>query len=122
VHVLGWARQLTYESPLRLVWLRLFSAFGPRDNPDWMIPQLICHLLDGKTHALTAGEQRWDYLYVEDAAEAIYLAAVTPGIAGVFNLGSGQADCIRSIAEQIRDAIDPSLPLDLGRFPIARTR
>jgi nucleoside-diphosphate-sugar epimerase len=35
----------------------------------------------------------------------------------MFNLGSGRPETIRSIAERIRDAIDPKLPLGLGEVP-----
>lgn len=110
------SRQLCSATSMRLVWLRLFSCYGPADNPDWLIPQLIARLLEGRGMALTEGVQRWDYLYVTDAARACYLAAQTPGAQGVYNLGSGQAYPIRSIAERIRNAIDPTLPLGFGEI------
>jgi len=110
-------RQLATESELRFAWLRLFSSYGPKDNPDWMIPYLIGCLLRDERPALTRGEQRWDYVYVADAAEAIYLTALSETAEGVFNLGSGQAYSVRSIVEQIRDLINPALPLVFGDRP-----
>jgi nucleoside-diphosphate-sugar epimerase len=74
-------------------------------------------LLAGERPALTPGEQIWDYLYVEDAAEAIYLAALMPDAEGVFNLGSGEGWRVREIIEHLRDLIDPSLPLGFGEVP-----
>jgi nucleoside-diphosphate-sugar epimerase len=82
-----------------------------------MLPSLITGLLRGERPALTAGEQRWDYIYVTDAAEAVYQAAVSPKAAGVYNLGSGQVRTIRHIAERIREQIDPNLPLGFGEVP-----
>lgn len=102
---------------LRFGWLRLFSAYGPRDDPAWMIPSLILRLLDRERPALTAGEQIWDYLFVADAAEAIIRAALMEQGHGVYNLGSGQTATIRRIVERIRDAIDPALPLGFGEVP-----
>jgi UDP-glucose 4-epimerase len=102
---------------IRFVWLRLFSAYGPADDVGWMIPYVILTLLRGERPALTAGEQRWDYLFVEDAAEAIYRVAVTPNVQGIFNLGSGKAHTVRSIVERIRNLIDPNLPLGFGEIP-----
>jgi UDP-glucose 4-epimerase len=98
-------------------WLRLFSPYGPADAPQWMIPYTILTLLKGQKPALTLGEQRWDYLYVGDVAEAIWRTATTPGAQGIFNLGSGEAHSIRSIAERIRDLIDPNLPIGFGEVP-----
>jgi nucleoside-diphosphate-sugar epimerase len=71
----------------------------------------------GECLALTKGEQRWDYLFVQDAVEAIYRTLTNPTAAGVINLGSGQAYTIKSIAESIRDMIDPGLPLGFGQIP-----
>jgi UDP-glucose 4-epimerase len=102
---------------MRFVWLRLFSAYGPGDDPGWMIPYVILTLLRGERPALTAGEQRWDYLFVEDAAEAICRVSIRPDAQGVFNLGSGEAHTVRSIVELVRDLIDPDLPLGFGEVP-----
>ena len=102
---------------LRFAWLRLFSAYGAMDDRSWLIPHVILTLLRGERPSLILDEQRCDYLYVEDAVEAIWRAAITPGAQGIFNLGSGEAYTIRSIAERIRDLIDPSLPLGFGEVP-----
>lgn len=102
---------------MRFVWLRLFSAYGPMDNPEWLIPYVILSLLRGECPSLTQGVQRWDYLYVTDVAQAIYLATITPNTNGVFNFGSGNAYTVHSIAEQIRDLINPTLHLGFGEVP-----
>jgi nucleoside-diphosphate-sugar epimerase len=99
---------------VRFVWLRLFSAYGPADSPTALIPYTISALLRGERPALTPGTQLWDYLYADDAAEAIIVAAATAGVEGIFNLGSGQSLPIREILEIIRDRIDPTLPLGFG--------
>jgi nucleoside-diphosphate-sugar epimerase len=111
------AQQLAAEYGVRFAWLRLFSSYGPKDNPDWMVPYLIGALQRGERPALTRGEQRWDYIYVEDVAEAIYLTALAEAAKGVFNLGSGQSYILRDIVEQIRDLINPALPLGFGEVP-----
>lgn len=98
-------------------WLRLTASYGPMDDYDHMIPELILKLLRGEKPSLTLGEQRWDYLYVRDAVEAIWRAAITPEAQGIFSLGSGEAYTIRSIAERIRDLIDPNLALGFGEVP-----
>jgi len=111
------SRHLAGQTGMRFAWIRVFSTYGPKDNPDWMIPSLIRSLCRRERPALTAGEQLWDYLYVEDAAEAISDVAETPDASGVFNLGSGRVQTIRRVVEMIRDQIDPSLPLGFGEVP-----
>jgi len=102
---------------IRFVWLRLLAAYGPMDDPEHMIPYVILSLLRGRKPVLTPGEQRWDYLYVEDAARAIWQVVSHPRAQGIFNLGSGEAYTVRNIVERIRDLIDPGLPLGLGEVP-----
>jgi UDP-glucose 4-epimerase len=111
------ARHACFELGMRFAWLRLFSAYGPKDDPSWMISSLILDLLARRRPALTLGEQRWDYAYVTDAAAAVARVAAAPEAEGVYNLGSGVATPIRAVAETIRDLVDPSLPLGFGEVP-----
>jgi len=111
------SRRLARQTGMRFAWIRIFSLYGPRDNPDYMIPTLVEKLLRREKPPLTAGEQLWDYLYVQDAAEAIAGVAQTSEAEGIFNLGSGRAETIRQTVEQIRDLIDPALPLGFAEVP-----
>lgn len=101
---------------IRHVWLRLLSAYGPGDDERHLLPSVILNLLEGHEPKLTRGEQIWDYLYVEDAAEAI-CTVLDQDVTGVFNLGSGSTSTIRNIVEQVRDMIDPSLSIGFGEVP-----
>ncbi|HXI14000.1 MAG TPA: NAD(P)-dependent oxidoreductase [Thermoanaerobaculia bacterium] len=97
-----------------LVWIRLLAAYGPMDDPRHLIPSAIRALIDRDILHTTPGEQRWDYLYVEDAVDAIYRLAITTAADGVFNLGSGKAHEVREIVSMIRDLIDPSAAVGFG--------
>jgi UDP-glucose 4-epimerase len=102
---------------VRTVWLRLLAAYGPADDEERLIPSTLRCLLAGERPALTAGTQHWDCLYVDDAAEAIRAAAVTPGVAGTYVLASGEAPTVRELVERLRDQLDPALPLGFGEVP-----
>jgi UDP-glucose 4-epimerase len=95
----------------RFVWLRLGSVYGPDDNNDWVVPFVGRTLLEGKIPALTSGEQHRDFLYVEDAAEAIGAVIENERAEGIYNLASGHAPPLRETLELLRDLIDPALPL-----------
>jgi nucleoside-diphosphate-sugar epimerase len=109
--------QRAAQRGLRPIWVRVFSTYGPHDQPDWLLPYVIRELRAGRRPLLTAGEQRWDYLFVADAADAIVQLALHSDAAGVFNLGSGTTHTIRAVVEMLRDLIDPTLPLGLGEKP-----
>jgi len=102
---------------MRFVWMRVFSTYGPGDHPYWMIPSIIDLMLQGKSPALTAGEQQWGFLHVEDAARAIRMAFETEAARGIYALGSPDAPRLRATVEAIRDYIDPSLMLGFGEVP-----
>jgi nucleoside-diphosphate-sugar epimerase len=104
-------------SKVRFAWLRLFSCYGPKDNPEWLLPSLISALFQRKRPALTAGRQLWDYLYVTDAVRAMACVGACDRAEGAFNLGSGTAFPLRWIVETVRDMIDPFLPLGFDEVP-----
>ena len=97
-------------------WLRLFSSYGPGDDPSWLLQYLARMLLSGQRPALTAAQQMWDYIHVDDVAGAV-IAAMDARAHGVFNLGSGQAHRLEDIITTLRDLIDPGLPLGFGEVP-----
>ena len=71
---------------------------------------------------MTALEQRWDYIYIDDAAYAFYLIA-TRGVGGAFySVGHGDNWPLYQYIYQIRDIIDPSLPLGIGEIPYKDSR
>lgn len=99
------------------IWIRILSVYGPGDGPATMISSVARQLLDAREPALTEGIQLWDYLYSGDAARAFYLAAKS-GVSGkIYPLGSGTALPLKQYILQLRDAIDPALPLGFGRIP-----
>jgi UDP-glucose 4-epimerase len=111
------ADHLCAQAGIRFGWVRVFSTYGPMDDPSWMIPYLILKLLNGEKPALTPGTQVWDYLHAEDAARAIVSVAVSSSASGVFNLGSGRPRAIREIVTLVRDQVDLALPLGFGEVP-----
>lgn len=100
----------------RVLWFRLFSAYGPMDDPAHLIPMLVNTLLAGTSPSLTQCEQRWDYLYVSDAVDALIQAA-SSSATGIFNLGSGQSQPLRQVVELARDLVDSRLSIGFGDVP-----
>lgn len=99
------------------VWVRILSVYGPGDGPNSMIPAVVRQLLEGQKPALTAGIQKWDYLYSGDAARAFRLVAEHGRSGKTYVLGSGIARPLKEYIEILRDSIDPALPLGFGEIP-----
>jgi len=89
------------------------NLYGPRDNFDLetshVIPALIRKCVEAKLQgqpsilAWGSGEATREFLYVEDAAEGIVLAAEHGEQSEPVNLGAGQEIKIRDLANLIRE-------------------
>ena len=91
--------------------LRLFNAYGPGQalsNPyTGVLAIFASRLLNGQRPLVFEdGEQRRDFVHVEDVAQAFLLALDSPAAAGrVFNIGSGQDVSINQVAQAMADAM-----------------
>jgi GDP-L-fucose synthase len=98
------------------IYLTPVNLYGPRDNFDLesshVIPALIRKCIEaraaraGEIVAWGTGAATREFLYVEDAAEAIVAAAEKYEKADPVNLGSGQEISIRALLEQISEACE----------------
>jgi len=94
------------------IYLTPVNLYGPRDNfnleTSHVIPALIRKCWEAKQErapevlAWGTGNATREFLYVEDAAEAIVLAAEKYNKPDLVNLGSGEEISIRDLLEQIR--------------------
>ena len=99
---------------MRQNWVRILSAYGPNDGANTLISYLISELKAGRTPQLTKCEQLWDYLYADDAADAI-LAITEKGVEGkAYPLGSGKGRRLSEYVEDIRDIVSPTTAIEFG--------
>jgi GDP-L-fucose synthase len=97
------------------IYLTPVNLYGPRDNFDLetshVIPALIRKCWEakqtraGEVLAWGTGSATREFLFVEDAADAIILAAEKYGKPDLVNLGSGEEISIRNLLEQVRSLV-----------------
>jgi UDP-glucose 4-epimerase len=109
-------RSMCSSYGIRWVWLRLTAAYGPMDDRAHLLPSVIQDLLAARRPAVSAGTQAWDYLYVEDVAEAIRAVVRTDAAEGILNLSATDAWTVRALVEEVRDLIDPELQVGFGEL------
>jgi nucleoside-diphosphate-sugar epimerase len=99
--------------------LRLYSAFGPYEDPQRLMPTLISHALHGQLPPLVDPETARDYVYVEDACDAFVRAAAQPGQApgAVYNIGSGVQTSLREVVEAARRLFEVTAEPRWGSMP-----
>ncbi len=111
------SRGLCQSLGLRHCWARIYSVYGPHDKPDTAVMYCVNTLLHGNRPILSKGDQLWDYLYVEDCARALYLIAEYGRNGEVYPVASGQSQPLKKYFGEIRDGINPALPLGIGERP-----
>ncbi len=86
-----------------IVTLRLFSTYGPGDNPRRLVPRVIEGARLGSPLLLSRREISRDWIYVDDVV-SLYLEAARRAAelgGGVFNAGSGVRTDLGEIVEMI---------------------
>lgn len=97
---------------METVALRLFNVYGPGQalsNPYTGVLAIFASRLlhDQPPRIFEDGEQRRDFVHVDDVARAFCRAMETPAAAGeTLNIGSGRSVSIREVAEALAAAMD----------------
>jgi nucleoside-diphosphate-sugar epimerase len=104
---------------MRVAHLRLFSVYGPGEDPRRLVMSVLLALRTGAPIDLTPGGQVRDFVYVDDVARAFVAAGerdIASGI--VVNVGSGAEVTVQRLAVTAAAVVgaDPSL-LRFGARP-----
>lgn len=83
--------------------LRLFLIYGPGQNPERLIPQIIRGCLENRRFKVSPGFQKRDFCSIFDIVEAIYRCLNSEVVNGkVFNVATGEGIMIRDIVAKIQ--------------------
>jgi dolichol-phosphate mannosyltransferase len=93
---------------VKIATLRLYSVFGPWEDPGRLMPTMVVYGLDGALPPLVDPRVARDYVYVDDVSEAFVRAAVRPHPepGPVFNVGTGTQTTIRQVVEVARRVLE----------------
>jgi UDP-glucose 4-epimerase len=98
------------------------NLYGPRQRLDiaqGAVAVFLDHALRGKPIQVWGdGSVVRDYLYVEDAAEALVKAAAFAGEPKVFNIGSGVGTSLKQLIQEIEALLGRPVPVE---YTAART-
>ncbi len=85
--------------------LRLYSAYGPWEEPDRLIPVLIASARHGKLPPLVHPAISRDFVYISDVCTSFILAAskMNAKLYGeAYNVGTGKKSSIRSLVNTVK--------------------
>ena len=84
------------QAGLSAAWGRIFSLFGPYEDPDRLVAYVIRSVLRGEPARCSHGNQIRDFLYVQDVADA-FVALLDGAVCGPINIASGKPVAVRDV-------------------------
>jgi nucleoside-diphosphate-sugar epimerase len=98
-----WARRMVRPAPT----LRLYSIYGPFEEPMRLLPRLVALGLERRLPPLVNPDAAHDFVYVGDAVTALLRAAevalADPG--AIFNICSGRQTTLREVVATARTVL-----------------
>ena len=96
------------------IWGRIFSIYGKYEPATTLISYLVASLRSGESPNLTAATQNWDYLYSEDAADALLALAAAGQRGEIYNIANGNYRPLRDFTEEVRAHFAPQVAIHYG--------
>ncbi len=109
-----YVRQFLPQPSSQVVGLRYFNVYGPGEQHKGGMASVAWHfhnqLLEGDEVRLFAGndgyadgEQRRDFVHVDDIVDINFWALDNPQVSGIFNAGTGRSQTFKEVAQAVID-------------------
>lgn len=112
-------RHTAQKHGVHLPTLRLYSVYGPYEEPTRLLPSLIVKGLSGKLPPLVSPDIARDYVYVDDVSDAYLLAATRPAeeLGAIYNVGTGRQTSLSEVVLVARHALNIEAEPQWGSMP-----
>jgi ADP-L-glycero-D-manno-heptose 6-epimerase len=109
--------------------LKFFNVFGPNEYHKGEMMSLLAKRFDAakagapvrlfKSHraGIADGEQKRDFIHVDDAVAVTRWLLETPSVSGIFNVGTGQARSFRDLIMALFGALSRSPKIEYADMP-----
>ena len=119
------AAPLCRELGLNYFHLRFFSVYGYGDHPWSIISTLVRDLRRDKKVSLSACRHQWNFMYIEDAVQAVYELyrhgrADGAPYSHIVNIAGSDTRPLRSFVEEIHEIVGGRGELEYGTFVQAK--
>jgi ADP-L-glycero-D-manno-heptose 6-epimerase len=142
MNLYGWSKHLfdlavldraARKQPLPPQWagLKFFNVYGPNEYHKGEMMSVLCKVFDKakagapvrlfKSHrsGIADGDQRRDFIYVDDVTAVVRWLLDTPSVNGLFNVGTGEARSFREMIEAMFAAMGRPPNIEYIDMPVA---
>lgn len=109
--------EMSKKEHFTFIWARIFSVYGEGDDKSTLLMQCVDKMLRNDPISLSPCEHLWDYTYVADVAEALFLLLDKKVASGAYNVSYGQAQKLKEFILQIKKIIGSGSALHFGAYP-----
>ena len=99
------------------LWPKITNTFGPGEISARFINTTLRKILNDERLEFTAGTQNYDFIYIDDVANALRLVAEKGLNNKEYIIGSGKAQALRKYVESLHHTVDTKLSLNFGDIP-----
>jgi UDP-glucose 4-epimerase len=105
--------------------LRFFNAFGPRQAPNFVVPDLIKRIsssdsANSSVRVLGPPDDSRDFVYVADVVDAISKTVNVRSSGETINIGSGVETPTKTLCESISNVLDKHVSFEYAERPPGR--
>lgn len=122
-HLLEWGKFYSMRNKIEFINMRLEHFYGPGDDDSKFTSYVISNCLSNSSQPLnlTLGEQRRDFIYIDDVVSA-YLILLDRKMESdnwfsEYDVGSGQSVTIRKFVEMVHNLTKSKITLNFGAVP-----
>lgn len=97
---------LARQTGLPVVTLRLFSVYGPYEEPSRLVPTIVLRALRAEALEMAAANTARDFVHVDDVVDAYLRVESLMAHAGeVINIGTGVQNSLQDVVDALADAM-----------------
>ena len=117
-HLVEWLKIFSTKCSFKVVNMKIFHMYGEGDSNNKFIPSMIVKISNNEPFInLTKGEQKRDFIYIEDVVEAFQ--TVASSISSLdnfqeFEVGTGTSISIHDLLITIKKMLNSSTKLNFG--------
>ncbi|MBO5566072.1 MAG: NAD(P)-dependent oxidoreductase [Succinivibrio sp.] len=105
---------------IRHIWPRIFSTYGPYTQESTIIAYTINCIKNNESPKYSPCNQIWDFLYVKDAANALFVLAKFGKNNEIYNVAYGQSRPLKEYLYLIKDSVGKNINFRIGELPYSQ--
>ena len=101
-----------------IITYRLFSVYGPYEEPSRLVPTVVRRCLEGQDLTLVSPEIARDFVYVDDAVDAYLHFDALANLSGeIFNIGTGIGSTVQEVVDLVLKHTGARVACHWGAMP-----